>query len=89
MEALISRISTNAPAKTKMAPSAPEFGCWRLVLVVDETSPRGRWPKGIVQDVFPDKYGTVRHVLVKKASPILRRDVRKLCLLEGTLDKES
>ena len=55
-----------------------------LVLVVDEASPRGFWPKGIVQEVFPDKHGVVRQVLIRTAS-VLRRDVRKLCLLEGAL----
>ena len=53
-----------------------------FVLLVDENCPRGRWPKGIIQEVFPDQHGVVRHVTVRTASTSLRRDVRKLCLLE-------
>ena len=48
-----------------------------------ENSPRGHWPKEIVREVFPDRHGTVRQVTVKTATSILRRDIRKLCLLEG------
>ena len=63
----------------------PSLAVGDLVLVVDEASPRGFWPKGIVQEVFPDKHGVVRQVLVRTASSALRRDVRKLRLLEGAL----
>ena len=71
--------------KQKWLRPRPNLAVGDVVLVVDEASPRGRWPKGIVQEVFPDKHGIVRHVLVRTASSVLRRDVRKLCLLEGTL----
>ena len=53
-----------------------------FVLLVDENCPRGRWPKGIIQKVFPDHHGVVRHVAVRTATANLRRDVRKLCLFE-------
>ena len=57
-----------------------------LVLIVDEGSPRGRWPLGLVEEVFPDSKGNVRQVVVRTASAKrFRRDVRKLCLLEGDL----
>ena len=71
--------------KQKWLRPRPSLAVGDLVLVVDEASPRGFWPKGIVQEVFPDKYGFVRQVLVRTASSVLRRDVRKLCLLEGAL----
>ena len=48
-----------------------------------ENSPRGRWPKALVQEVFPDRNGNVRQVTVRTATSVLRRAIRKLCLLEG------
>ena len=59
-----------------------------LVLITDENTPRGRWPKGIVECVFPDKYGIVRQGIIRTATTRLRRDVRKLCLLEGELETQ-
>lgn len=56
-----------------------------LVLIVQENIQRGQWPKGVVEEVFPDQHGHVRQVLLRTATIRLRRDVRKLCLLEGTL----
>ena len=72
--------------KQKWLRQRPNLAVGDLVLVVDETSQCGRWPKGIVQEVFPDRYGTVRQVVVRTANSCLRRDVRKPCLLEGALD---
>ena len=57
-----------------------------LVLVADEKSPRGRWPMGLIEEVFPDSNGDVRSVKVKTATSTYRRDIRKLCLLEGVQD---
>lgn len=54
-----------------------------LVLMVDERFPRGQWPMALVHEVYPDEFGVVRHVTVRKADGMLKRDVRKLCLLEG------
>ena len=53
-----------------------------LVLLV-EHSPRGEWPKAIVEEVFPGTDGVVRKVLVRTAKSTYKRDVRKICLLEG------
>ena len=55
-----------------------------LVLVVDESTKRGHWPKAIVQEVYPDANGLVRRVRVRTAdAQNLIRDIRKICLLEG------
>ena len=54
-----------------------------LVLMVDEKIPRGQWPLAVVQEIYPDSRGIVRHVMVRKADGLLKRDVRKLCLLEA------
>jgi len=56
-----------------------------LVLLCDSNTPRGCWPKALVEECFPDKSGLVRRVRVRTANTVLRRDVRKLCLLEGHL----
>ena len=54
-----------------------------LVLVIDESAPRRSWPKAVVQEVFPDRYGVVRQVNVRTSTAILLRDVRgELSLLE-------
>ena len=54
-----------------------------LVLVCDEQCRRGQWPKVIVEEVYPGDDGYVRVAKVKTASSAFKRDVRKLCLLEG------
>ena len=69
--------------KQKWLRPRPNLAVGDLVLVIGGNSPRGQWPKGIVQEVFPDRNGTVRQVTVKTATSVLRRDIRKLCLLEG------
>jgi len=61
----------------------PNLSVGDLVLVIGENSPCGRWPKRVVQEVFPDRNGNVRQVTVRTTTSVLRRDVRKLCLLEG------
>ena len=58
-----------------------------LVIMKDANLPRGQWPKALVQETFPDSDGVVRQVLVKGATGVFRRDVRKLCLLEEELLK--
>ena len=60
--------------KQKWLRPRPSLAVGDLVLVVDEASPRGFWPKGIVQEVFPDKHGFVRQVLLRTVSSVLRRD---------------
>ena len=60
-----------------------------LVLVVDGNTSRGHWPKGIVEEVFPDRDDVVLQVVVRTATARLRRDVRKLCLLEANLEDNS
>ena len=54
-----------------------------LVLVCDEQCRRGQWPKAIVEEIYPGDDGYVRVAKVKTASSAFKRDVRKLCLLEG------
>jgi hypothetical protein len=54
-----------------------------LVLLVDKDCQRGRWPMAVVEEVYPDEKGIVRHVTVRTTRGKCKRDVRQLCLLEG------
>ena len=36
-----------------------------LVLMVDESLPRGRWPPGLIEEVLPDAKGSVRRVFLR------------------------
>ncbi|XP_031550566.1 uncharacterized protein LOC116287992 [Actinia tenebrosa] len=58
-----------------------------LVLLADKNTPRGQWPKAMIQQTMPDNDGVVRQVIVKTADGEYRRDVRKLCMLEEELLK--
>ena len=69
--------------RQKWSVSRRNFALGDLVLVVDDKTPRGRWPMGLIEEVFPDSNGYVRSVKVKTATSVYRRDIRKLCLLEG------
>ena len=55
-----------------------------LVLVLDESVPRGQWPMGRVIKVYPDKAGWVRQVDVRVSAKDLKRPITKLCFLEST-----
>ena len=63
----------------------PNFQVGDLVLMADKNTPRGRWPKALVEQTFPDSEGIVRQVVVRTADGVYRRDVRKLCMLEENL----
>lgn len=55
-----------------------------LVLLAERSSPRGEWPKAVVEEVFPGSDGMVRQVKIRTAKGSFMRDVGKLCLLEGS-----
>ena len=54
----------------------------RLVLVVDNNSPQGRWLLGRVIKTFPGRDGKVRVAEIKMKNSTLTRPISKLCLLE-------
>ena len=55
-----------------------------LVLIVDESTKRGHWPKAVVKEVMPDSNHLVRRVRVRTAyGSEFVQDIRKFCLLEG------
>ena len=55
-----------------------------LVLIIGEQSRRGQWPKGIIEETYPGPDGVVRSARVRTESSSIVRDIRKLCLLEGS-----
>jgi hypothetical protein len=57
-------------------------------LVLDERVTHGQWPMELVEEFYPNNYGFVRQVLVRTSNGKLRRDTRKLCLLEELADKD-
>jgi len=56
-----------------------------LVLLVDHTTPRGRWLLGRVLETYPGPDGIVRTAKVKTKNGELLRPIQKLCLLEEDL----
>ena len=54
-----------------------------LVMVMSENIGSVSWPMAIVTEVLTQDDSLVRDVTVKTSKGLLRRDVRKVCLLEG------
>lgn len=55
-----------------------------VVLVADQSTPRGLWPMGLVTHTEPGSDGLVRTVRIKTRSSHLLRPVTKVVLLEGS-----
>lgn len=53
-----------------------------VVLIVDESSPRGSWLMGRIVKTVEDEHGVVRKVRVKTKMNELERPITKLCLLQ-------
>ena len=53
-----------------------------VVLMVDPGNPRGHWPLGRIQEVFPGPDGKVRVVRVRTGGKDYVRPITKLCPLE-------
>ena len=54
-----------------------------LVLVLDESAPRGLWPLALVKIVFTSTDGLVRSVRVKTSTSEYVRPIAKIVMLEG------
>ena len=55
-----------------------------LVLIMDDNSPRGSWPLGIILDTSEGRDGLVRSAKVKTRTTQLVRPITKLVFLEGS-----
>ncbi|XP_071827004.1 uncharacterized protein [Apostichopus japonicus] len=57
-----------------------------IVLLTDETIPRGKWPLARIITVFKSSDGKVRSVEVKVRNKILKRPITKLCIVKRMSD---
>ncbi|KAL4009002.1 hypothetical protein ACER0C_002854 [Sarotherodon galilaeus] len=57
-----------------------------VVLIVDDSAPRGSWIIGRVTGAAPDEKGLVRQVWIKTPTSHVCRPVTKICLLQETSD---
>ena len=55
-----------------------------VVLIVDSQLPRYRWPIGVVDSCEVSSDVMVQSVIIRTKEGKLKRDVRKLCLIEGS-----
>ncbi|KAL0803288.1 hypothetical protein ABMA28_017228 [Loxostege sticticalis] len=56
-----------------------------LVLVVDPSSPRNTWPKGVIHHVYPGKDGRIRMLDVKTKTGIWRRSAARVAPIEVSI----
>ena len=59
-----------------------------LVLIVDENSPRGYWPLGLVIELIKGRDDLVRSVKMRARNKVVVRPITKVVLLEGNFDAE-
>lgn len=52
-----------------------------IVLIVDQTMPRGAWPRGIVTSVFPGPDGRIRVTEVRTTAGLMRRPASRLIVI--------
>ena len=60
-----------------------------IVLVVDNSTPRGTWPLGRIDEVFPDSDGIVRNVQVITRDSTFKRPTSKLCMILGADEEDA
>lgn len=59
-----------------------EFKVGDVVILVDESLRRGRWPKGKIEQIYPNsKDNKVRNVDVRTADGVYKRQISKLALI--------
>jgi hypothetical protein len=61
-----------------------------VVLVIVDSMPRDSWPLGVIVGSYMDNDGLVRTVDIKMKCGVIKRDIRRVCLLEGVrVDSEA
>lgn len=53
-----------------------------IMVIANNTNPRGEWPVGRILNVYPGKDGKIRSAMVNTFTGEYLRPVEKLCLLE-------
>lgn len=61
-----------------------EFAIGDFVMIIDENSHRGCWPKGIIEKVFYGSDGKVRTVTIRTTRSTYTRPITKVILLQGS-----
>ena len=68
--------------RQKWQKEQPDLKVNDVVIVSDDSVPRGQWPLGRVLDVVRSRDGLIRSCVVKTKSAEFLRPITKLCLLE-------
>ena len=85
METLGSRISASVVISTEMvAQPHDNVKIGDLVLIVDENSPHGCWPLGLVVEVIQERDGLVRSVKMRSKGKLVVRPITEVVFLEGS-----
>ena len=71
--------------RQKWVKDEPNLTVGDLVILLDENSPRGSRPLGLVKDIYVGRDELVRSVRVKTATTEFVRPITKLVVLEGAL----
>ena len=71
--------------RSKWTTDVPNLRVNDLVLLAEDQLPRGQWPLGRVEDVFPSIDGRVRTVKVKTSRGSYTRPAHKVCILEESV----
>ena len=59
-----------------------------IVLIITDAIPRNEWLLGVITECTTDEDGLVRTVEIKTYSGVIKRDIRRICLLEGDDKKQ-
>jgi hypothetical protein len=65
----------------KRAADQPNLKPGDVVLIVDSTLPRGTWPRGLIEKVYPGPDGKVRVTEVRTIAGLIRRPTSRLILI--------
>ena len=80
------RIALELQSRSKWHKKCNELKVGDLVLLVEKDTPRGKWPKGLIEEIIPGKERIVRQVSLRTAIGVFRRHLGHLCFLVGQLD---
>lgn len=67
--------------RSKWRTREPNTVVGELVLIIDDRLPPSKWLLGRVTEIFPDRHGHVRRVIVKTATGSYDRPIHKLASL--------
>ena len=68
--------------RTKWFEPVPPITAGDVVIIIDETQPRGNWPKGRILETIISKDGQTRKAIVQTSTGIYERPTVKLAVLD-------